>query len=190
MNIFATLPAGDSATWSDDPVRLPDGRTADAAAWVLKYYLRGPSALDITAVANGKNWQSTLSAAASAVLLPGLYAWTAIITGGTSERITAGAGQLRMTPDVTAVVAGYDTRSKAQIALDACEAAMATFNATGGKVKKYEIAGRTMEFQTIADLMTLHSFWKAKVLAEQSSASIAQGLGNPRNLFIRHVRPS
>jgi hypothetical protein len=66
---------------------------------------------------------------------------------------------------------------------------MATFNATGGKVKRYEIAGRTMEFQTIGDLMTLHSFWKAKVMAEGSAQSIASGLGNPRNLYTRFVSP-
>jgi hypothetical protein len=36
--------------------------------------------------------------------------------------------------------------------------------------------------------MTLHSFWKAKVLAEGSAQSIAAGLGNPRNLYTRFVR--
>lgn len=188
MNIFATLPSGDSATWPDDPVTLPDGRTADATSWTLKYYLRGPVALDLTATASGKVWRTTLDTAASLVLPAGTYAWTAIITSG-PERITVGSGQLTMTPDLTSLSGIYDPRSIAQRALEACEAAMATFNATGGKVKKYEIAGRTMEFQTIGDLMTLHSFWKAKVLSEQSAQSIASGLGNPRNLFVRFVRP-
>ncbi len=79
-------------------------------------------------------------------------------------------------------------REQAQIALEACESAMATFNATGGKVTKYEIAGRTMEFQTIGDLMTLHSFWKQKVMAEGTADSIAAGEGNPRNYFVRFQR--
>lgn len=188
MNIFATLPSGDSAIWLDDPVTLPDGRTADASAWVMTYYLRGPAALDIVASAAGKNWSTTLTATASAALGAGTYAWTAIIVNG-DERITVGSGQSLITPDLTKLTGTFDPRSKAQIALDACEAAMATFNATGGKVKRYEIAGRTMEFQTIGDLMTLHSFWKAKVMSELSSQSVANGLGNPRNLYTRFQRP-
>lgn len=189
MNIFATLAAGDSLTWLDDAIVLADGRIADASTWTLKYYLRGPSALVLTATANGKQWQTAITTSASAALSAGLYQWTAVINGGSSERITVGSGQLQITADPTSQVAPFDPRTRAQIALDDCEAAMATFNATGGKVKRYEIAGRTMEFQTIAELMTLHSFWRAKVMSEQSASSIAQGLGNPRNLYTRFVRP-
>lgn len=188
MNIFTALPAGDSATWTDDPVTLPDGRALDATIWTLTYYLRGPASLDLVATTLGNGWSTTLTALASAELAAGTYAWTAIVTSGL-ERITVGAGQLVLSPDITQQGGSYDPRSLAQRALEACEAAMATFNATGGKVKKYEIAGRTMEFQTIADLLTLHSFWKAKVMAELSASSIASGLGNPRNLFTRFVRP-
>ena len=184
MNIFASLPAGDSATWLDDPISLPDGRSADATGWTLKYYLRGPSSLDLTALVSSKSWSTTLAATSSATLTPGSYAWTAIITSG-SERITVGTGQFTITPDLTQQVGIYDPRSDAQKALASCEAAMSTFNATGGKVRKYQIAGREMEFQSIGDLMTLHSFWKAKVHREQTSNSIAQGLGNPRNLYVR-----
>jgi hypothetical protein len=184
MNIFATLPSGDSATWLDDSVTLPDGRTADATAWVMTYYLRGPSSLDLVATASGKSWSTTLTSVASAALAAGTYAWTAIITSGL-ERITIGSGQCVLTPDMTQQGGAFDPRSLAQRSLDACEAAMSTFNATGGKVKKYEIAGRTMEFQTITELMTLHSFWKAKVMSEQSAQSVANGLGNPRNLLTR-----
>lgn len=188
MNIIATLPSGDSATWLDDPVTLPDGRTADASSWTLTYYLRGPAMLNLAATAAGKGWSTGLTATSSATLVAGTYAWTAIVTSG-PERITVGTGQFVMTPDITQLATGFDPRSPAQIALAACELAMASFNATGGKVKKYEIAGRTMEFQTIGELMTLHAFWKAKVLGEQSAASIANGQGNPRNLFTRFVTP-
>lgn len=185
MNIVSTLPVGDSATWLDDPVRLADGRQADSlTGWALKYVLRGPSVLDLTATASGQGWATTLTAVASAGLLAGTYAWSANVSKG-SERITCGTGQLVLLTDLSTAVAGFDSRSAAQIALADCEAAMATFNATGGKVRKYEIAGRSMEFQSIADLMQLHSFWKAKVAAELTAQSIANGLGNPRNLYVR-----
>lgn len=184
MNIFSTLPAGDSTAWRDDPVVLPDGRTADSSAWALKYYLRGPAAVDVAAVPDGTGWMSALSATASSVLGDGLYAWTAIVTNG-GERVTVGSGQLTITPDVTQATAGFDPLTRAQRALEQCEAAMATFNSTGGKVKKYTIAGRDMEFQAISDLQSLHAFWTIKVRNEQHAANIAQGLGNNRNLYVR-----
>jgi hypothetical protein len=189
MNIFDTLAAGDSAAWPDDQIELPDGRLVGSSAWSLKYYLRGPSTLDLTAAASGTGWATTLTTVQSAGLAAGLYAWTAIVAGGASERITVGTGQLTITPDVTAQSAGVDPRSTAQRALAQCESAMATFNSTGGKVRKYTIGGREMEFQTIGDLMRLHAFWAARVMSEGASAAIAQGLGNPRNLFVRFQHP-
>jgi hypothetical protein len=190
MNIFATLMQGDSATWRDDPVVLPDGRQADAAAgWQLTYVLRGPASLDLVASADGTSWATTLTAAASAALVAGTYAWAAYVRKA-AERLTVGTGQIVITADLAAISGVYDTRTAAQRALAACEAAMATFNATGGKVKKYDIAGRAMEFQGIAELMQLHSFWRLKVASEQTASNLAQGLGNPRNVYVRFGRPS
>lgn len=184
MNIFSTLPQGDSATWTDTAVLLPDGRTATAPGWTLTYALRGPTALDIVAVAAGAAWTATLTPLASAALAAGAYVWSAVLTTGT-ERITCGQGQFALTPNLATVSGPYDGRTVAQVALANCEASMATFNATGGKVRKYEIAGRTMEFQSIADLMRLHAFWTARVLTEKTASSVANGLGNPRNLVTR-----
>ncbi|QOR55228.1 MAG: hypothetical protein SHS37scaffold296_45 [Burkholderiales phage 68_11] len=192
MNIFDTLPAGDSASWTDAAVTLPDGRVATSASWTLTYYLRGPAALDLVATADSSspgNWKTALSAAASTALGAGLYRWSAAVAAG-SERLTVGSGQLTLTDNLATVVAGADARSAAQKALADCEAAMATFNKTGGKVRKYDIAGRSMEFQSLTELMQLHAFWKGKVLAEQTAAQIAAGLGNPRNLYARFVRPN
>jgi hypothetical protein len=190
MNIFQTLVQGDSGTWSDDPITLPDGRQVDAASgWTLKYALRGPVGLDLTAVADGTSWKTTISTTASAALTPGTYSWSATVSNG-SERMTVGSGQAEITPDLSALSSSsaYDGRTAAQKALAACETAMSTFNATGGRVKKYEIAGRTMEFQTIGDLLELHSFWKAKVMAEGTADALANGEGNPRNLYVRFQR--
>lgn len=187
MNIFLQLPAGDSAVWLDDAVTLPDGRIASSATWSLRYWLRGPSTLDLLAVANGAGWKTTLTAVQSAALTAGLYQWTATVSAG-AERITVGSSQATITPDLTTVSAPFEARTAAQVALADCEAAMGTFNKTGGKVKKYDIAGRTMEFQTIGELMSLHAFWQAKVLGEQNTASVANGGGNTRNLYARFRR--
>lgn len=188
MNIFANLPVGDSAAWTDTPITLLSGFVVDATAWSLTYFLRGPAAIDIAGTALGVNWGCSISASQSAVYLPGTYSWSAAVAMA-DQRHTVASGQLTLTPNLATITTAFDPRSTAQIALSDCEKAMSTFNQTGGKVKKYEIAGRSMEFQTIAELMTLHSFWRAKVLGEQSAQSVANGLSNPRNLYVRFVRP-
>jgi hypothetical protein len=189
MNIFNTLIVGDSAKWSDSAMALADGRIASSPDWVLTYWLRGPSKLDMPAIADGSGgWMSTLAANASAGLIAGLYAWSVTVASG-AERFTVGFGQLTLQPDLAGKDEGHEARTPAQIALADCEAAMGTFNRTGGKVKRYDIAGRSMEFQSIGDLMQLHAFWKAKVEAEAATAGVAQGGVNPRNFYVRFVRP-
>jgi hypothetical protein len=189
MNIFNTLIVGDSAKWADAAMALPDGRLASSPTWALTYWLRGPSKLDLVAAADGSGgWMSDLTADASAALSAGLYAWSATVASG-AERFTVGFGQLTLQADLAGKDVGYEARTPAQIALADCEAAMGTFNRTGGKVRKYDIAGRSMEFQSIDELMKLHAFWKAKVEAEATTASVAQGGVNSRNFYVRFVRP-
>lgn len=189
MRIFDQLPVGDSTSWLDDCVTLPDGRVAaPSSGWALRYVLRGPVALDIDAVAQPPGWSTTLTKTASSALVAGLYAWAAQVSTST-ERITVGSGQLRMLPDLTGISGSYDTRSQAQKALADCETALASFNASGGRVKRYDIAGRSMEFASIAELMQVHSFWRAKVMTEQTASAVANGHGNPRNLYTRFRTP-
>lgn len=162
--------------------------------WVLKYRLvpfaAGGDVLDIVAIGTGQTFQVLVPAGTTGGWAPGSYSWTSWVDKA-GEIYTIANGQITIRPDPRQMTSGgYDSRSLAQVALANCEAAMATFNATGGKVKKYEIAGRMMEFQTIGDLMTLHSFWKLKVAAEGTAQSIASGMGNPRNLHVRFVRPN
>ncbi|MFZ5541907.1 MAG: hypothetical protein ACOZJZ_00005 [Pseudomonadota bacterium] len=101
-----------------------------------------------------------------------------------AERITVASGQLTITRDLSQVSGTYEARSQAQRALADCEAALAKFNASGGKVNSYEIAGRRMQFSTIAELLQLQAFWKAKVLAEHPG----QG-SKSRNLYANFKRP-
>ncbi|MDD5247824.1 MAG: hypothetical protein PHY45_02495, partial [Rhodocyclaceae bacterium] len=124
---------------------------------------------------------------ASAGLTPGKYWWTAALTAA-GERITAGRGELIIEADLADLTPPYDGRSQAEIALSDAETALASFKASGGKIKRYTIGSRTMEFQAITDIMQVVSYWRIKVSNEQSRRQIAQGLGDPRKLFVRFGR--
>lgn len=193
MNIFGEIQQGDSATWNDDAVTLgdPSGELSvnyTSAGYALKYELRGPGApLTLTAAVNGSGWTTTLTPAQSAGLTPGTWWWAAFFSA-TGVRITAGKGEFLVTPDISATVGTFDGSTTAETALKAAEAALASFTSSNGKIKKYTIGSRSMEFATVPEILQVISYWKARVLTEQSAKSVAQGLGDPRRLFVRFTR--
>ncbi len=185
MNIFQAINIGDSAQWDDDAFTDDQGNAYDSASYTLKYELRGPgAALELTAVANGTGWRTNLTTTQSATLVVGKYWWAAVLTK-TGVRVTAATGEINVLADIVAAGTAYDGRTQAEKALSDAETALAAFRASRGRVKKYTIGSRSMEFETVGDILTEISYWKMKVANEQTAASINNGLGNPRNLYVR-----
>lgn len=178
--------AGDSRTWHDDPVTDNNGRVLTSGSYTLTYYIAGlglATPLALTAASDGPGWKTTITTAQSAVLPFGNYSWKASVAGS-GERITVGEGELIIEQDFS-TAANYDGRSVAEKALADAEAALATFRSTHGRTKKYTIGMRTMEFDTAGDILTEISFWRMRVANENAGNQIAQGLGNPRKMFVR-----
>lgn len=165
MRNLTKLIAGDSASWRDDPVTL-GGVFYASGEWALKYELRGPSQLTVEAVPDGDGWRASIATTASAPLTPGPYSWAAYLTKG-DERITARTGGLVVVADLASITESIDSRTVAEKALADCEAALATFKGSGGKVKSYTIGTRQTEFHSLAELMQLRSFWWRRVQREK-----------------------
>ncbi|MET3134621.1 hypothetical protein AAKU55_004921 [Oxalobacteraceae bacterium GrIS 1.11] len=185
MKIMNILNAGDSASWRD--AAWIDGRSGlrlTSADWTLTYQLRGPSQLALTAAADGEGWRTAIGSAASAALLPGAYAWAAYLSKA-GERVTIGGGSLSILADLAASAGPMDARSLAERALADCEAALASFKSSGGKVKSYTIGSRQTEYHSLTELMALRDFWQRRVNKERAQSAIANGRGNPRRLLVR-----
>lgn len=184
MNIPNTLTAGDSAQWDDEPFVF-NGIRYDSAAYTLTYELRGPKTLTIAAVAQGQGWRSSILPADADGLLAGTYWWAAILTAPDVRR-TVGSGQLTVLANLAGITAdGYDGRTIAQKALADAEAALADLTSSGQKTKKYAIGTRNAEFFTAAELIAAISYWRIRVTNERTAEDIANGKGNPRNLYVR-----
>jgi hypothetical protein len=97
-----------------------------------------------------------------------------------------GSGQLTVLRSLsyTGSPAAVDGRSQAQQDLDAVQAAIRAL-VSGGAVQQYSIGSRSLTKMRIEDLMTLESKLKADVKREQMAELMANGLGNPHNLFVR-----
>lgn len=185
MSFPANLTAGDSASWIDVPFMDATGKSYDSRTYALRYELRGPgSPVTINAASSGGGWQSTLTPTISTGMVAGTWFWAAILTA-TNERITIARGEVNVAPDITAQVANFDGRSQAERALADAEAALASFKSSQGKIKKYVIGSRQMEFATIPELLECISYWRVRVINERKARGVADGLGNPSNLMVR-----
>ncbi|MDY7537671.1 hypothetical protein QN372_00780 [Undibacterium sp. RTI2.1] len=185
MNIIKTLTAGDTAQWNDDAWFDTQSRIRMSSAdWTLKYELRGAVPLTLTAGANGDGWTTSITLAQSQTLVAGTYVWGAYLSQQ-GQRKTIGGGTLQVMADLTGITAAMDSRTVAVKALADCEAALASFTSSGGKIKSYTIGTRQTEFHSLTELMALRDFWQRRVNAENAKQSIVNGHGNPRRLLVR-----
>ena len=56
---------------------------------------------------------------------------------------------------------------------------------SGGLVKKYKIGNRDVEKYELTELIMLRDKYKAMLVREKKAEMIANGLGNPQNLYVR-----
>lgn len=188
MNIPTTIRAGDTVKWRDDASTDVFGNEVTSSDWTLKYYLRTNTASEgatSTGSAYGTGWEFTLAASTTANFDAGNWYWTAVATKD-SEVITLGNGGLTVEASLTysGTPSAYDGRTQAQKDLDAVQAAIRAI-VDGGVVQEYRIGTRNLKKYDLPDLIQLEGKLKAEVKREQQAELIANGLGNPRNMFVR-----
>lgn len=188
MKIPSQIRAGDSATWRDQPTKDNLGNSIDSGSWTLNYALRqGSTALTLTASPfAGGAWQTTITKTQSETLVAGALFFQAYAENG-SQRVTLGSGQVQVFVDLTSVAAGaYEGRSQAQQDLDGVDAAIRAL-VTGG-AKAYTIGGRSVTKTDMTELLLWRDRLVAIVASEQKANRLANGLGNPSNVFVRFRR--
>jgi enamine deaminase RidA (YjgF/YER057c/UK114 family) len=180
------LTAGD--TFNPAPTVTP--AYPASAGWVLKYRLRhntaGLGEITLVCAAAGDDHQPSAPAGTTAQWVPGAYSWASWVERG-GESYSLESGQITVLPDPRTAAAGVDGRSQAERAVADCKAALATLGASGGRIKRYSIAGREVEFDTAGDALRLLNHWQAELTRERRAASIAAGLGNPARVRVRFV---
>ena len=185
MNIPKQLRAGDSITWTENPFSDAQFGAIDSATWTLTVAIRGGVSEDIVgeAEASSKGWTFEIDLDTTANFQVGIVYWQAYAEKDGS-RVTVGSGQIRVLANIGAASSSYDGRSQAVKDLEAVQAAMRAM-ISGGAIQDYTIGNRSVRKMTMADLITLENKLKREVADESVAESIANGLGNPRNLFVR-----
>ena len=188
MNIPSEIRAGDTVKWRDNSSTDVFGNEIKSDEWTLKYYLRTNLTLEAhtaTGSVYSSGWEFTISATDTANFEAGDWYWQAIATKG-SETITLGYGRLTVEEslDYEGSAAAFDGRTQAQKDLEAVQAAIRTLIA-GGAVQEYRIGNRNLKRYELAELVQLEGRLKAEVKREEQAELMANGLGSPRNMFVR-----
>ena len=188
MNIPTTIRAGDTVKWRDDATTDVFGNEVNSSDWTLKYYLRTNTASEgaiSTGSAYGTGWEFTIAGSVTGDFDAGEWFWQAVATKD-SEVLTLGNGMLTVKASMvySGTPGAFDGRTQAEKDLDAVQAAIRAI-VDGGVVQEYRIGTRNLKKYDLPDLIALEGKLKAEVKREQQAELIANGLGNPRNMFVR-----
>lgn len=187
MKIPAQVTNGDTVRWIDLATVDVFGAALDSSTHTLVYYIRAnasDAAETVTGTTSGQNWSFSWTVNEST---QGTYYWQAVATSlADSSKTTLGAGSLEIIASLaySGTAAAYDGRSQAQKDLEAVQSAIRTLLA-GGSTKEYRIGNRSIKRYDLAELLQLEAKLKADVVRENQAEMIANGLGNPRNMFVR-----
>ena len=195
MTTSTKLIAGDTLSF---PVRAPTDVSGNEYAasdgWALTYKLipraTGGSVITLSAAPDGLDFLVQETAANTAAYTPGPYTVAAYVSKG-SERYTVepAFAFVEILQDPSTATGGFDGRSPARKALDDALAARAAYAAGGNSaVAEYSIGDRRMKFKTPAELEQLIGQLKIEVARESRAQALAQGLPDPRKVFVRAGR--
>lgn len=190
MKIPSVIIQGDSVTWRDVAGKDNLGNAIASTDWTLAWYFSGPTILTVNSTVYQDGWETSLTSAQTAALTaistgsktPNYY-WQATASKG-AEKVTLGSGQIAITKNLATAVAGYDGRSQSEIDLSNVQAAIRA-RIAGGAIHEYYIGTRRLRYEGVAELLALESRLKLIVSKERQAQSIANGLGDPRNTFVR-----
>jgi len=160
--------AGDTITWARS---VPDYPAS--AGWTLKYAIRGPADINITAAADGDDYAISVTAAASGGWTAGNYWWTAYVEKG-SDRHTVATGQIVIAANLTGTVGTYDGRSQVKKTLDALESLLLG-KSTAGDISNITIMGNAVTRMSADELIKWRTHFSQLYAQEQAAEKLAKG---------------
>jgi len=171
--------AGDTLLLS---ISLSDYPASDS--WTLTYTFRKPNGSDISfaSTADGDDHAITVAYGTTQTWEPGTYSGEARVDDG-SQRFTVWSGFIEVLPDLSIQDPNYDARSHARKMLDAIEAVLE--NRATKAILSTTIAGQSISRYSPEQLLSLRSFYRSEVDAEEAQAAADAGKSTGRNILVR-----
>ena len=183
------ITAGTTIEWVDEATTAGINETISSPDWTLEYYLRTNTASEGhtvtgTQYANSTGWQFTISATDSAGFAAGNWFWVARAFKS-SDVFEIGSGELEVKQSLqySGTPTAIDNRTQTEKDLDAVTACIRAL--IEDKAQEYSIGNRTFKRINIAELRAREAELKSRVATEKRYSYISQGLGDPKNLYVR-----
>ena len=181
--------AGTTVEWVDEATTAGIDETISSPDWTLEYYLRtntsseGHTATG-TQYSESTGWQFTITATDSAGFSAGNWFWSArAFKSGKVFEIGNGELLVKQSLQYTGTPAAIDNRTQNEKDLDAVTAAIRAM--VEDKAQEYSIGNRTFKRIDLDKLENLQAKLKSRVASEKRYSLISQGLGDPKNLYVR-----
>jgi len=181
--------AGTTIEWVDEATTAGINETISSPDWTLEYYLRtntGGEGHTVTGTqyANSTGWQFTISSTDSANFDAGNWFWAArAFKSGKVFEIGTGELEVKQSLQYTGTPTPIDNRTQTEKDLDAVTACIRAL--IEDKAQEYSIGNRTFKRIDIKELRAREAELKSRVFSEKRYSLKSQGLGDPKNLYVR-----
>jgi hypothetical protein len=173
--------AGDSIAVS---VNAPEFLGSDGWAATLRL-IGGGTTIPVTGAFITGVWRFAIAPSDSATLIPGEYVAALAFERSAERQTVAGPTLIVLADPAAAGTASLDLRGSAQRRLDALQAAYTRYCETGELMSSYSIGGRTVTFQSPAELIRMIDHAKREAAGERVAQGLVSGSGASGRIVTR-----
>ena len=189
MTFPSPIRAGDFIQWNIPASQDFYGNSISSPDWSVVYYLRtnlGPLGATINSAAYNDGFKFEIASNVTDTFTEGDWYYQAIAnkSGAEKQTIYTGSFKVLKSLEFAGTALNYDGRTQLQKDLDTIQAAIRNI-INGGLVQEYKIGTRSAKKYELSELLALESRYKAELVREKQGEMIANGLGNPRQTFVR-----
>jgi hypothetical protein len=179
----AEIYQSDQASWLEP---LAPGDASSVVAW-LRAAAAG-AGVEAQAALTDEGWKVTLSTATTAAMAAGDWSVQVVATvDGAPHTVRRGGLTVRRSLAFSGTPGAFDDRSQAEKDLAAVEEAIRalTTGAVEYQIGSLGAGGRRVRRVDLPDLIVWRDRLKSDVMREKRAEMIAQGMGDPRRLYVR-----
>ena len=182
--------SGDTIEWTLNATTDTYGNPISSPDWSVIYYLRTnktKQGVSVSSTADGDSFKFTMTSTVTSTMLDGNWYYQAVATKSGNTPITIAQGEFKVLESMQFTGTNpkaFDGRTNAEKTLDLINTAIDNI-LKGGAVQEYKIGTRTAKKYDLAELQVLKGEYAGIVALEKQAETMANGLGNPRAMYVR-----
>lgn len=182
--------AGDFIQWKLNATNDVYGNPISSPDWTVSYFLRTNKSkvgTSVQSTPDGNDFKFEIPSTTTEQFGDGDWFYQAVANKSGNQKQTIATGKFIVLPSLEftgTTPKPFDGRSDTRKTLDLIEKAIDDIVANGG-VQEYKIGTRSAKKYELGELYILRTKYLAQLRLEEQAETMANGLGNPRAMFVR-----